>query len=189
MSKFNPQLLETRAWDRYARATKHKNCSSEQKRTEALRLSDDISAINGLKSVIEWCENRRIEVYFTNRRAAGVYEIDRKSIYINSRQSLEKQLFVLLHECGHLLIDDRSEKTVFRFRHGYYVEDKEVKRKFIHRCAIVEEEFEAWHRGRKLATKLGININDEHFSAFKSRLLKSYMKWALRDPDFSPEDP
>jgi len=189
MAEFNPQLLEDKAWNRYARVTKRKNLSPVRKKKEANRLSDEISAINGLKAVIEWCNFRRIAVVFTNRRSAGVYQIEEKTIYINSRQTLEKQLFVLLHECGHLLIDDRSESTELRFKNGYYAEDSNVRRRFIHRCTVVEEEFEAWHRGRKLAVKLGIEINDERFSALKAYMLKSYMKWALHDPNYQHDGP
>jgi|GEM_PF-1548629 len=189
MAEFNPQLLENKAWDRYARVVKRKNLTTARKNREANKLSDEIAAINGLRVVIDWCNLRRIGVVFTNRRPAGVYQIEEKTIYINSRQSLEKQLFVLLHECGHLLIDDRSESTELRFKHGYYTEDKNVRRRFVHRCTVVEEEFEAWHRGRKLATKLGIQINDERFSALKAWMLKSYMKWALHDPNYQEDGP
>lgn len=189
MAEFNPQQLENKAWSRYARVVKRKNLTPARKHREANKLSDEIAAINGLKAVIDWCNFRRIGVYFTNRRSAGVYQSEEKIIYINSRQSLEKQLFVLLHECGHLLIDDRSESTENRFRHGYYAEDKSIRRKFIHRCTVLEEEFEAWHRGRKLANKLGIDINEERFSELKAGMLKSYMKWALHDPKYQEDGP
>lgn len=189
MAEFNPQLLEDKAWSRYARVIKRKNLSPGRRHHESTRLSDEIAAINGLKVVIEWCNFRRINVVFTNRRSAGVYQIEERTIYINSRQSLEKQLFVLLHECGHLLIDDRSETTERRFQHGYYSEDKDIRRKFIHRCTVVEEEFEAWHRGLRLANKLGIQINERNFAALKAYMLKSYMKWALHDPKYQQDGP
>ena len=118
------------------------------------------------------------------RSPGGLYNNEEKTIYINSRQSIEKQLYILLHECGHLLIDDRSETTEHRFKNGYYANDASVKRRFIHRCTILEEEFEAWHRGRKLAIKLGIKVNDDSFSDLKAKFLKSYMKWALSDPKY-----
>jgi len=189
MAKFDPKILEDRAWARYAKVTKDKRISPRQKKNEVRKLNDDINVINGLKTIIEWCESRRIIVKFTNRRSAGSYHNDNKIIYINSTQKLEKQLFVLLHECGHLLIDDPSETTVFRFRHGYYEKNPKLRRKFIHRCAIVEEELEAWHRGRKLASKLGIIIDEYSYDTLKGNFVKTYMKWALKDPNFQADGP
>lgn len=189
MAEFDPRAWEDRAWTRYAKVAKDKRISPKRKRSEARKLNNDISAINGLKAVVEWCDSRRIKVEFTNLHPAGVYHNDDKIIYINSKQKLEKQLFVLLHECGHLLIDDPSETTVFRFRHGYHEKNPKLKRKFIHRCAIVEEELEAWHRGRKLANKLGIEINDLNYDTLKADLVKTYMKWALKDPNYQADGP
>lgn len=189
MAKFDPRKWEDRAWTRYAKVAKDKRVSPKRKKSEARKLNKDIAAINGLKAVVEWCELRRISVEFTNRHSAGSYHNDNKIIYINSTQTLEKQLFVLLHECGHLLIDDPSDTTLFRFRHGYHETKPEIKRKFIHRCQILEEEFEAWYRGRKLANKLGIQINDYNFETLKAGMLKSYMKWALKDPNYQADGP
>ena len=189
MATFDPKICEDRAWARYAKVAKDKRISPKRKRTEAKKLNKDISAINGLKAVIDWCESRRIKVEFTNRRTAGSYHNEDRIIFINSTQTFEKQLFVLLHECGHLLIDDPSETTLFRFRHGYHEKNPKLKRKFIHRCAIVEEELEAWYRGRKLANKLGIEINHLSYDTLKADLVKTYMKWALKDPNYQADGP
>lgn len=187
MAGFDPQTRENKAWSKFARVTKH--LSPEQRTVHAEKLSKEIATINGLKAVIEWCNFKRIEVLFTNRKCGGGYVGENKVIYVNSKQSLEKQLFVLLHECGHLLIDNNADNAEFRFKYGYPASDPNVKRKFVHRCTVIEEEFEAWHRGRKLATKLGIEIDDEKFSITKAYMLKSYMKWALGDPRFQEDGP
>jgi len=187
MAEFNPRKWEDKAWSRYSRRVK--GLPPAERLSEAKILSDEIAAINGLNELIAWCNLKRINVDFTNRRCGGVYIGQSRTIYVNSTQAAEKQLFILLHECGHLLIDNKSETTEIRFRHGYPTEDPNVKRKFIHRCTVLEEEFEAWHRGRKLATKLGINIDDARFSDVKASMLKSYIRWALGDPKFQDGGP
>lgn len=187
MAEFDPRKWEDKAWSRYSRRVKGLPPSARTKETNI--LSDEIALINGLKELVAWCNLKRIAVEFTNKKCGGVYVGEKRVIYINSTQSTEKQLFILLHECGHLLIDNRTETTELRFRHGYPAEDPNVRRKFIHRCTIVEEEFEAWHRGRKLATKLGIQIDDERFSAIKAHMLKSYLLWAVGDPKFKEGGP
>jgi len=187
MAELDPQLREDKAWSKFARVTK--KLSPEHRGVHARKLSCEISMINGLKVLVEWCASKKIEVLFTNRKYGGGYVEENKIIYINSKQSLEKQLFILLHECGHLLIDNNADNAEFRFKYGYPTSDPNIKRKFVYRCTVIEEEFEAWHRGRKLATKLGIEIDDEKFSIIKAYMLKSYMKWALGDPRFQGDCP
>jgi len=187
MAELDPQLREDKAWSKFARVTK--KLSPERRGIHAQKLSREISTINGLKALVEWCASKKIEVLFTNRKCGGGYVGEHKVIYINSKQSLEKQLFVLLHECGHLLIDNNTDNAEFRFKYGYPTSDPNIKRKFVHRCTVIEEEFEAWHRGRKLVAKLGIEIDDEKFSITKAHMLKSYMKWALGDPRFQGDCP
>jgi len=186
VSGFDPLRWEKRVRSRHHKRTKV--APPERRRDEDRRLADDLRFIKGIEEVVSWCSFRRISVEFY-KGCGGTYDSSDRTIRINSRQSIEKQLYVLLHECGHLLIDDRSETTGFRFRHGYHAPDSEIRRRFIYKCTIVEEELEAWHRGRKLAGKLGIKINDDVFSTLKATFIKSYMKWALGDPDYRANGP
>jgi hypothetical protein len=182
MPTFQQKLWEERAWARYERQRSKDPFNLAQART---RLDIDISSASGLEAVIAWCSSRKIEVEFTNRKEAGVFSSDEKKIYINSTQGCENQLFVLLHECGHLLVGSERSNSNIRFRLGYpSTHDPAIKGKFVHRCVVLEEEFEAWYRGRKLAKKLKIEVDDGRWNEMKSKLLKSYMKWALKDPDF-----
>jgi len=180
--------FDPRKWEYRVRSRHHKMALRSASSAENQELIADLNAIKGIQEIVTWCNFRRINVEFS-KNPGGYYSSNSKTIYINSRQSVEKQLYILLHECGHLLIDDRSESTGFRFKNGYYTKEEGIKRKFIYRCTILEEEFEAWHRGRKLATKLGIEINDDRFSALKAKFLKSYMRWALGDPKYQDGGP
>jgi hypothetical protein len=65
----------------------------------------------------------------------------------------------------------------------------EVRKSFVHRVSIVDEEFEAWARGRKLARKLGVKINDDVFDELKAKFLRSYMLWAVGDPKYQENGP
>jgi hypothetical protein len=181
MAEFNSQVWVNRAWARHHKRVEGK--SPEKRLAEAKKLTTDLDSISGIETVVGWCAFRRIRVVITTK-SDGVYDPGLGEIHINSRQSIENQLYTLLHECGHLLIDDRSQTTEFRFRKGYYVLDKEVRKSFVHRVSIVDEEFEAWARGRKLARKLGVKINDDVFDELKAKFLKSYMLWAVGDPKY-----
>ena len=186
MSEFDPQTWVNRTWERHFKKVAGK--SAEKRLVEAKKLTVDLDSINGIEAVVEWCTFRRVKVAFTTK-SEGVYDSGLGEIHINSRQSIENQLYTLLHECGHLLIDDRSQTTEFRFRKGYYVLDDVVRKSFVHRISIVDEEFEAWARGRKLARKLGVKINDDVFDTLKAKFLKSYMLWAIGDPSYQISEP
>ena len=186
MAGFDPRKWKDRAKSRHDRRVKR--LSPADRLIESRQLNRDLDAVKGLEVLVDWCAFRRIGVDFTNKHPGGLYNPEEKVIYINSVQGPERQLYVLLHECGHLLIDDKSETTELRFKNGYYT-DPEVKKKFIYRCTVLEEEFEAWHRGRKLATKLGIKINEELYDSLKGKFLKTYMLWALGDPKYKMGGP
>ncbi len=186
MSEFNSQLWVNRAWARHHKRVEGK--SPEKRLAEAKKLTTDLDSIEGIEAVVAWCAFRRINVEFTSK-PGGLYNGVDRVIHVNSNQTVEKQLYVLLHECGHLLIDDRSQTTEFRFRKGYYVLDEMVRKSFVHRVSIVDEEFEAWARGRKLARKLGVKINDDVFDELKAKFLRSYMLWAVGDPNYQASGP
>ena len=182
MRSFQRNVWEERAWARYERQ-RSKDPATEPK--SRLRLDVDLTSAAALERIIDWCAKKNITIEFTNRREAGVLATEEKKIYVNSTLSYEKQVFVLLHECGHLLIGFEKTHETHRFKLGYpSSQDPAWKGKFIHRCIILEEEFEAWHRGRKLAKKLEVEINENNWNATKSSFIKSYLRWAMKDPDF-----
>ena len=55
-----------------------------------------------------------------------------------------------------------------------------VKRTFHHRMSCLEEEIEAWHRGWKLAVRLGLSVTREEFDVVRLDCLKSYVRWTLQ---------
>lgn len=180
---FQRKTWEDRAWARYEKQ-RSKDPATEPK--ARARLDADLTSAASLDRLVSWCARRGVTVEFTNRREAGVYSSEEKTIFINSTQTYEHQLFILLHESGHLLIGSENSKESHRFKLGYPSSyDPTWKGKFVHRCIILEEEFEAWHRGKKLAKKLEIEINEEGWNDIKSRFIKSYLRWAMKDPDFS----
>jgi hypothetical protein len=139
-----------------------------------------LAAVDGLKRTIAWARRRGFNVEF--EPCSGRYGFcfnKSKKIVVDPRLSFETQLHVLLHECGHALIDSGQ-----RFRHewprgydaaenGYSTHDHR------HKVAVLVEEIEAWCRGRKLASRLKLMLNDEAFCKIRDKLIKSYIKSAL----------
>lgn len=172
MQYFDVSVWRQRAWDRFKRAARSKRRPAIGAEEQWVR---DASYIEKLAVVVDWCEARLLAVVF-GRRPSGVYDPNAKEIRLACRASPEKQLYYLLHECGHHLIGMKEHHE--RFGMGYPQTDPEITRTFTHKLACLEEEFEAWHRGRKLARRLGLGIDEDEFDKLRRQCLKTYLSWA-----------
>lgn len=59
-----------------------------------------------------------------------------------------------------------------------------IKRTVQHRLDILEEEFDAWNRGAKLATKLKLKIDKTAYGLMRAKCMKSYVMWAARSNNY-----
>jgi len=171
--EFDPQLWRDRAWKRFGRAV----AAGSSKRVVEPQWATDVVAIGILEQLVGWCKGKGLKVVFGQKRN-GLYDPESKTITVAIGAAPAKQVVYLLHECGHFLIGMKEHHE--RFGMGYPQTDAEVVKTFLHRVACLEEELEAWHRGWKLAGRLGIVINRAHFDSIKLECIRSYMKWALR---------
>ena len=107
-----------------------------------------------------------IDVVFEDEEL-GAYYHDAKIIGINTNDSLQEQLYILLHEAGH---------AILKIEHKKYLEtrDKTLQSKL----SLLREEMEAWKEGRTLAEKMGIGINDGAWAMFCKQNLEDYIEWA-----------
>lgn len=147
----------------------------------------DLKYVNALEAIIKWCESRGLSVTFS-KKSGGVYYTDQKEITINARAAAKQQLFLLLHECGHHLIGSAERHE--RYGMGYSTSDRTVRRTYHHRIDILEEEFEAWYRGWKLALRLGVlSLEDKViYDKVRIRYLRSYLLWASKAPGYEKYD-
>lgn len=170
MPQFDIELWKERATRRFQKA-----CARGRKTNSYMR---DLSSIEKLAAVIAWCEQRGIVVTFS-KSPNGEYLHEERSITINGRLSPETQLFILLHECGHALVGERQRKQ--RYGNGYSAEaDPYAKRTILYRVDVIDEELEAWHRGLKLAKRLGITVNVDRYNRVRAGYVKTYLQWAAR---------
>tara|TARA_Y100000310_G_scaffold305229_1_gene345150 strand:- start:3960 stop:4412 length:453 start_codon:yes stop_codon:yes gene_type:complete len=105
-----------------------------------------------------------------------------KYITISTRQGIENQLYSLLHECGHLLIQENTEKYERNYptqaRLGLYAAHRGIEKSNSYKVDVLDEEIEAWKRGKKLASRLGIFIDNTNFHKVSYRCIYSYIDWA-----------
>jgi hypothetical protein len=126
-----------------------------------------------IDSLVCWASDKDYFVDFHDEGDNTVCAIS-KTVDINSEQSLRKQLICLLHEGGHILIYENG--SIPDFKHLRKFDD--YNRDSAYRINRVLEEAEAWKRGRKLAARMSIPINDEEWEAEKNDALQKYINWA-----------
>lgn len=176
---FNEEVWRQRAWGRYTRS------QLSGRPQMAGQWARDLIAISDLNKLINWCGTRGLQVVFS-KRANGVYDSESKTITISCQTFPQKQLGFLLHECGHHLIGMKEQND--RFGMGYPKgEDPSVAKLLTHKIAILEEECEAWERGRRLAKRLKLSLVWEEFDALRIECLKSYVLWVADGYGYSKE--
>lgn len=171
---FDKELWRSRAWARFQRGLRS---GSPAEKLEAQWCVDVVSIYN-LDRLVSWCSNRGIKVLFTSKLTGGLCDFQNKIMVISSQLGPEKQFLYLLHECGHSLIN--SSDNGGRFDKGYALQSVPVfNRTAQHKVVCLEEEIEAWHRGKKLAKRLKLNMRQEEFDSLKTECLKTYLKWSV----------
>lgn len=175
--KFDLTFWTARVAKQHARLIK-KGVSAEFAMKQYLFTMSHVRALN---KIICWCDKRGLTVYF-RRHENGSYSEAYKSITIAANALPAKQVAYLLHECGHHLISQHASEPN-RFLMGYGQTDAAITRTFQHRLACLEEEIEAWHRGRNLAKKLKLRIDEDIIDFIRVDCLKSYIKWTVKMKD------
>lgn len=101
-------------------------------------------------------------------------DFSKKIINLRKYQDVEKRLYIFLHEIGHVILCSRKDySTRFELveQRNYATDGYKINR--------VEEEIEAWHEGFKFAQKHKVMIDKRKFERTKTKLIKSYLNWAL----------
>jgi Zn-dependent peptidase ImmA (M78 family) len=97
----------------------------------------------------------------------GAYYHNAGIIGVNTNETLQEQLYVLLHEAGH---------AILKIEHKKYLEtcDETLQGKL----SLLREEMEAWKEGKALAEDMGIPINEGTWAMFCKQNLEDYIEWA-----------
>jgi hypothetical protein len=127
--------------------------------------------------LLEFCKKKKYQVINKNLKGEfGEIDFNSKTITLCTSLNKEKRIFFLLHELGHLLINkDRKfgEEKAFGVLNF-------SKKSLTNKISEIEEEYEAWHRGYKLAKKLQITLDRRKFEQTKAIALATYFHWAIK---------
>ena len=136
-----------------------------------------MSFVDSFNVVESWLLEKDYEVLLETDGLDAVY-FDCNQVILNSRNHIEKRLYILLHECGHILINNNSLDRTFSLsqKTEAIMGGRKVSRE--RRVAKLTEEIEAWKRGESLARRLGIEIDERKFDKVRADAIMSYIEWA-----------
>ena len=110
---------------------------------------------------------------------------DVKEVHISSRFGLEKQLYSLLHECGHILVQKNAERYEKSYpatarMNCYATTNRQFEKSPKYRVDVLAEDIEAWRRGKSLANRVGLYIDEEKYNEFSAKCVYSYIQCAAK---------
>jgi hypothetical protein len=128
-----------------------------------------------IRRLVRLAEGWDIEVGFEELEGlSGIFIPEDMTIFIDSRVKGRDRVNYLLHEMGHASIHIDG---LTRDRFNVFDEDAKTASE---RLTLVEEEFEAWHRGRMIARRAGIKL-DESYEQAREKSMMSYLRWCVSD--------
>jgi len=168
-----------RCFDRsvwFEKALIHKNRYSDpQEAQKAYEL--DIKAIDGIETLVKWCESEELNVIFSKQSDAE-YDSAKKSIEINFNTSNFNQLTMISHEIGHYLIRKEGISGLKWSSSGYAKGKFEKDRSLHYKIDVLEEEYLAWDKGLAKTKELGVELDMSRFNEYKVSCIKGYVLWA-----------
>lgn len=138
--------------------------------------TDEVFWLRQLRDLERWCNAKGYRVVC--KPAAGdVVYYEKKLIVLDAKMSDEIMMYTLLHEIGHVRLFD--SKKYYRI-YGYIFENFS-KTSLTYKCAILQEELDAWREGLKLAGMLDLYVNRRKWEVTKTKCIAGYLTWALAD--------
>lgn len=139
----------------------------------------------GIAAVTEWLRRRSYTIVIKRGLQSQIHPKDpfyaketKREIWIDSALSKECQLYTLLHEAGHYVVESRKN-YLERYSYGYPSKGSRKQKTDIHWVHLIHEELEAWEEGRKLARRLNIRIRHKQWERARCPSLMSYFRDAV----------
>jgi hypothetical protein len=130
-----------------------------------------------LKKIKEWVENQNFTIR-DGREDFLDYSKKEIVLYNGNWRSERDQVFTLLHECGHLVVSKkRSYERDYKSLNIANFVDARHTNSNMYKYKKLREEMMAWEEGYKLATKLGLEIDQEEYDKYASKCWMTYVKF------------
>ena len=152
-------------WYAYVATSKSKDCKMKSQWNSQI------------EDIINWLSSKGYEACF-NKDAEDCVCFMSKKVFINSRCHPETKYYTLLHESGHILVAQDSNKFEKEMPMYARSDDGRNARSKAYRVSTIAEELEAWKRGRRLARRLKHHVDDAKYDKHITDGVMSYIEWA-----------
>ena len=137
----------------------------------------------GLDKLIEWSTKKGFSIDF-DYCGHDEFRSTEKAISINTRQSRENQLYALLHECGHLILQNNDDLYNAKYpssaKMAYCTNNKRLESSPKYKVDVMAEEIDAWRKGKDLAKRLGVYVDEDNYYSISTKCLYTYIKSLAR---------
>lgn len=116
-----------------------------------------------LLKLVSWAEALGYEVFFDKNGGNNIC-FETKTIEISSKVKMEERIYILSHECGHILT---SKKRGLPHVKASSDDKRKINRLW--------EEMISWVEARKILTDLKINFDEKRLSAYAAKCLANYL--------------
>ena len=96
-------------------------------------------------------------------------------IVVNNRVTRQRQLYLLLHEAGHVLLRECEREHKRRYPAAVIGNRRPTR---AHKIDILREEVMAWEKGREIASDFQIPIDDSIWHSMVTSALYKYLEWS-----------
>lgn len=117
-----------------------------------------------LLKLVNWAESLGYEVVFDKNGGNNIC-FKTKTIEISSKTKVEERIYILSHECGHILTN--RERSLPHPK-ATSSDNKKTNRLW--------EEMISWVNARSILTELEINFDEKKFSSYSAKCLANYIR-------------
>ena len=133
---------------------------------------------DGIEKLVEWANKKHVDVQF-GYKMSDEYRPADSLITINTHYGLENRLYALLHECGHLLLTNNEKSYVKKYpssaRMWYYTRNRRIENSKKYKVDVISEEIDAWRKGREIAKRLNIYVDDKNYYSLMTDCVYTYI--------------
>tara|TARA_R100001510_G_C7625548_1_gene185501 strand:- start:268 stop:714 length:447 start_codon:yes stop_codon:yes gene_type:complete len=128
-----------------------------------------------------WLEKKGIALLFS-KEYDNEFSPDGRYVNIRPIKNKEEMFYTLLHECGHILVEanDKGFKDNYKTKDFHDWNKMVATRDSALKVSVLADEMEAWNRGRKLAGRLGLAVNDKAYKKLAGQCIWAYACFMAR---------
>ncbi len=154
-----------------------KKGKKQKKATESRSKYDNVDWQAQTDKVVRYCGRRGFSVKFQKcKHQCSTVCFVEQEIVVHNGSTPERIFYCLLHELGHVLIHENYQ--MYSQNTGFVSSNFSLQ-SMTQKISEVEEEYDAWRLGYKLAKKMRLKVDRMAFEKLKASYLSTYFEWAI----------